>query len=93
MTDLMDRVWEAFWGDETTNTAAALERVVAVVRAERQAEIDRMREALEVISRLAGNLPDDILCSPTGANDARYRGGLVCTARDIARATLQEKRT
>lgn len=53
-------------------------------------ERDRMRKALEQISRVAGNIPDEILCSATGANDARYRGGLVCNTRDVARAALTQ---
>jgi len=52
-------------------------------------ENERLRKALEMVAHVAGNIPDDILCRATGANDARYRGGLVCSARDIARAALE----
>lgn len=54
-------------------------------------ERDRLRTALETVANIAGNIPDDILCRATGANDARYRGGIVCSARDIARAALEAK--
>ena len=52
-------------------------------------ENERLRKALEMVAHVAGNIPDDILCRATGANDARYRGGLVCSARDIAKAALE----
>ena len=47
-------------------------------------------DALRAIQGIGGNLPDDRLTSRTGANDAAYRGGLVCTARDISTQALRD---
>lgn len=44
--------------------------------------------ALEKVSLVAGNLPDDRLTSPTGPMDGAFRGSMVCAARDIARAAI-----
>lgn len=58
-------------------------------RAEKaEAESRRLREALEAITRVAGNLPDDRLTDRTGPNDAAQRGLMVVCARDLARVAL-----
>jgi len=44
--------------------------------------------ALEAISAIAGNLPDDRLTTRTGANDAVARGLMVTETRRIARAAI-----
>lgn len=51
-------------------------------------EISAYRAALEAIAGIGGNLPDDRLESATGPNDARLRGGMVISARAIAREAL-----
>jgi hypothetical protein len=92
-TDQEERSPEEFFfaystatGDEDWNGLS--DRVFARI-AGLEAENDRLRKALESVSLIAGNLPDDLLCRATGANDARYRGGLICSARDIARSALE----
>lgn len=45
--------------------------------------LEYAKSALQSISKVAGNLSDDKLMSATGPQDARYRGTLVCNARDI----------
>lgn len=67
----------------------SLERVLHEIKS-RRAGLHHQNVVID-ISRVAGNIPDDILCSATGANDARYRGGLACAARDIARAALEPR--
>lgn len=47
-----------------------------------------MRDALEQIAALGGNLSDDRLTARTGANDAVSRGLMYCEARRLARAAL-----
>lgn len=47
-------------------------------------ELRRYRRALNTISKVAGNLPDDRLTSRTGPNDAVHRGLMVVQMRDIA---------
>lgn len=51
-------------------------------------DVQPLIDALKAITMIAGNLPDDRLIDKTGANDAAYRGGMVCNARDIAREAL-----
>jgi len=48
------------------------------------------KEALEAITRIAGNLNDDSITGKTGPNDARQRGLMVVSARNIARRALSE---
>ncbi len=43
----------------------------------------------QAIYMIAGNLPDKELESATGANDARYRGGMVVSARELAKEALK----
>ena len=47
-----------------------------------------MRESLEAISLLGGNLQDEHLTDRTGANDAAARGLMYCEARRLALAAL-----
>ena len=47
-----------------------------------------MVKALEAISMIGGNLPDDRFTSKTGPNDAAQRGMMYCAAREIARLAL-----
>lgn len=48
-----------------------------------------MKAALEAISMVGGNLPDDSLTDRTGPNDAAHRGLMVVRAREIAKKTLE----
>lgn len=52
---------------------------------------DRMRAALEAITRIAGNLSDEAVENVNGVNDARSRALMVVTARQIALNALAEK--
>jgi hypothetical protein len=47
--------------------------------------------ALEAIAALGGNLPDERFECAGGENDARHRGGLFVSARQIARAALSKE--
>lgn len=47
-----------------------------------------MRMVLRGISVLGGNLPDEHLTARTGPNDAKARGLMYVTARDLALRTL-----
>ena len=67
--------------NESLNPVAALEDLKDTQAA--------LVEALEAIKGLAGNLPDEQLETATGPNDARYRGGMVVSAREIARTALK----
>ena len=53
-----------------------------------EARVTELLAALEAISAIAGNLPDDRLTTRTGANDAAARGLMVTEARRIARAAI-----
>lgn len=52
---------------------------------------DKMRAALEAITRIAGNLSDEQVENVNGVNDARSRALMVTTARQIAQNALAEK--
>lgn len=54
---------------------------------------DKLIGALESITRVGGNLPDDSLTDKTGPNDAAQRGIMVVTARNIARNAIIEAKT
>lgn len=66
---------------------AAIEREVGEERD--VGKINVLVKALEAITDVAGNLPDDRLTDRTGPNDAAYRGQLVCNARNIAHFALE----
>ena len=55
----------------------------------KNAEIERLRAALEAIALIGGNLPDERLTDRTGPNDAAYRGQMYVNARNIAREALK----
>lgn len=48
----------------------------------------QMRKALQTISALGGNMPDQRLTSATGPNDAVMRGLMYCEARRLALEAL-----
>ncbi len=52
------------------------------------AKHERLLAALDAVANIAGNLPDERLENATGPNDARLRGGMVVSARNIARAAI-----
>jgi len=49
-----------------------------------EAEFNRLIHLLKGIAQWPGNVSNEHLQSKTGANDAAYRGGLICDMRDIA---------
>lgn len=57
----------------------------------RDAEIARLRGALEAISRLGGNLSDEALENVAGPNEGRSRGIMYVGARQIALQALEPK--
>lgn len=61
---------------------------VAMQNAKLIAAAPEMKEALEFIASLGGNLPDDRLTDRTGPNDAAHRGLMYTQARAIARNAL-----
>lgn len=57
----------------------------------REAEIDRLRAALDSITKLGGNLSDERLLAIGGVNDGRSRANMYVFARQIARIALSVK--
>ena len=49
-----------------------------------QEQCKDLLNSLKTIAAWAGNLPDHCLNTATGPNDARYRGGMVISMRQIA---------
>lgn len=56
----------------------------------RNEEVKELIQALKTIAGWAGNQSDSALQSPTGSNDARYRGGMVVSMREIANHILNK---
>lgn len=75
-----DALWAATHRSELADLRQAFERS--------EAENRRLREALNTVSLIAGNLPDETLEDRTGPNDARARGMMVTEARRVARTAL-----
>ena len=60
-------------------------------KAELEARIIELENALRSIAGIGGNLPDDRLTDRTGPNDAAQRGLMYCHARLIALRNLPTK--
>ena len=65
-------------------------RLPTEANARLMAAAPELLEALKAVTRLGGNLPDDSLTDRTGPNDARARGPMYTTAREIAYTANQK---
>jgi hypothetical protein len=50
--------------------------------------VSNLVAGLQAIASLGGNLPDNLLTTRTGPNDAAYRGQMYCSARAIAQDAI-----
>ena len=68
------------------------EKAARILIAQENLALEAIR-ALEAISLIGGNLPDDRLTSKTGANDAVARGIMYTSARGIALSYLEYRKS
>jgi hypothetical protein len=74
--------------------AAAVRHMVGVILMDElrikaiEAQLVNLRDALEAIISIGGNLPDEAHTGRTGPNDTHFRGVMYVTARAVARKAL-----